>query len=45
MGIYVIRNMLTGHCYIGRAYDLKRRWAKHRQDLVWQGYLLAWPPR
>jgi HNH endonuclease/GIY-YIG catalytic domain len=34
MGIYVIRNILTGHCYVGRAYDLKRRWAKHRQDLA-----------
>lgn len=32
-GIYVIRNMITGHTYIGMSKNVKRRWQQHRSSL------------
>lgn len=32
-GIYQIRNIVNGKCYIGSAVDLKKRWLGHLNDL------------
>ena len=32
-GIYRIRNLLNGKCYIGSAKSFRVRWIKHRNDL------------
>jgi len=29
-GVYQIRNVLTGDCYIGQSIDIEGRWAQHR---------------
>ena len=33
-GIYCIKNLVTGACYIGSTVDIRRRWVEHRNDLV-----------
>ncbi len=33
-GIYRIENASTGDCYIGSSSDIRRRWQKHRNNLV-----------
>jgi GIY-YIG catalytic domain len=32
-GVYQIRNVLTGDCYIGQSIDIEGRWAQHRSNL------------
>lgn len=29
-GIYIIKNKINDYVYIGQAYDIERRWKKHR---------------
>lgn len=29
-GIYLIRNLVNGHCYVGQSIDIKQRWADHK---------------
>jgi hypothetical protein len=33
IGIYIIYNVLSGHCYIGSSNNIKSRWQCHRRDL------------
>ena len=37
-GIYAIRNVTNGRCYIGSAVDLARRWREHRRTLKVGGH-------
>ena len=32
IGIYLIRNKINGHCYIGQSMDIARRWRSHRNS-------------
>lgn len=32
-GIYRIKNIITGDCYVGSATNIERRWKTHRNDL------------
>ena len=32
-GVYKIKNILNGHCYIGSAVDIKKRWRDHKNCL------------
>jgi len=32
-GVYVIRNTVSGSCYVGSAVNIKRRWATHKAAL------------
>lgn len=32
-GIYTIRHLTTGRCYVGSAVNIKRRWAQHRSAI------------
>lgn len=32
-GIYIIRNTVNGHFYIGQAVVIKRRWQVHKAEL------------
>lgn len=33
-GVYAIRHLLSGKCYVGSAKNMRRRWGRHRADLV-----------
>lgn len=33
-GVYRIRNLVNGHCYIGSAVNVRARWAAHRHALT-----------
>jgi group I intron endonuclease len=30
IGIYMIKNNLTGHCYVGQSVDIRKRWIDHK---------------
>ena len=30
IGIYLIRNLITGMCYVGQSVDIKTRWRHHK---------------
>ena len=32
-GIYMIRNVVNGKVYVGKSFDIKKRWANHRYEL------------
>lgn len=32
IGIYKIKNLINGKCYIGQSIDINRRWRQHRTD-------------
>ena len=32
-GIYRIKNIITGDCYVGSSINIERRWTQHRRDL------------
>ena len=32
-GIYMIKNIINGKMYIGKSFDIKKRWANHRYEL------------
>lgn len=32
-GIYIIENTMTGACYVGSSYNVKKRWKEHRGHL------------
>lgn len=32
-GIYMIKNCINGKVYIGKSFDIKRRWSNHRYEL------------
>ena len=33
-GVYAIRHLLSGRCYVGSAKNMGRRWRRHRNDLT-----------
>lgn len=33
-GIYEIRNTINGHCYIGSAVNIQKRWNNHKHELL-----------
>jgi group I intron endonuclease len=32
-GIYIIRNLTNGNCYVGSSVDINKRWGRHRKSL------------
>ena len=34
VGVYVIRNRITGKKYVGESLDIKRRWREHKAELA-----------
>ena len=39
-GIYLIKNLVTGHCYIGQAVNITKRWTRHKRDIMKLDYPL-----
>ena len=31
-GIYLIKNKINGHCYVGQSVDIKARWYRHKNN-------------
>lgn len=36
-GIYVIKNIINGKCYVGQSIDIYNRWYKHQSPKTWEG--------
>lgn len=34
IGIYLIRNKINNHCYVGQSVDIARRWRQHREAAI-----------
>jgi group I intron endonuclease len=38
VGVYMIKNIVTGNCYIGSSVNIVERWKRHRKDLRKNGH-------
>lgn len=39
-GIYLIKNLLNGKCYVGQSKDIEKRWIEHKNESKWGGTYL-----
>lgn len=44
-GVYMIRCVKTGHCYIGSSRNIKKRWERHRNECTNNNHHNSWLQR